>query len=310
MKKYLLLFFASSITISTLAQSRRLIDSGAMPQVFAPGILSTPYSEWSVSFSPDGNTAYSSLGDVFWTIITAKKVNGAWQRPEVVPFSGKFRDTDPFVTPDGKALFFISSRPYLPGAAPNVPQAAIHIWKVKKQTDGSWGTPAHLDSTINLTGVGNYAPSVSAKGTLYYCSPRKGLTGMQSFFAIREGDHYDKPQQLLIPGATEIQDPFIAPDESYLVYLDGNDLCVSFKQNGAWTKEEKLGPEVNNGNNLSSPHVSADGKILYYTSDRIAGFYKRDLNGPALTYDQLLNENNSLYNNRGNILMIPIHLNH
>jgi len=57
-----------------------------------------------------------------------------------------------------------------------------------------------------------------------------------------------------------------------------------------------------------SPYVAADGKTLYYTSDRIQGFYKRDLSQPALGYEQLVKENNSLFNNKGSILTIPIHL--
>ncbi|WPU92849.1 hypothetical protein SNE25_26345 [Mucilaginibacter sabulilitoris] len=288
-------------------KKRLLIDSGATSQVFAPGILSTPYSEWSVSFSPDGTTAYSSLGDIYWTIISAKQVNGVWQKPEVVPFSGRFRDTDPFVAPDGSMLFFISSRPFLPGADQDTPQRVTHLWYAER-TGNTWGNLHHLDSTINITGVDNYAPSVSQKGTLYYCSRRKGLEGMQSFYARWKSGRYEIPQQVMVPGAKEVQDPFIAPDESYLVYLDGNDICISFNRNGQWTPEEKFGPEVNNGNNNSSPHVSADNKTLYYTSDRVKGFYKRDLTKPALNYDQLVQENNSIYNNRGNILMIAIHL--
>lgn len=288
-------------------RNTRLVDSGTMPQVFAPGVLSTPYSEWSISFSPDGKTAYSSFGDIYWTIISSKQVKGTWQKPEVVPFSGRFRDTDPFVTPDGSQLFFISNRPYLPKADPNKPQTAIHIWYADRQGEG-WGTPHRVDSTVNLAGIGNFAPSVSAKGTLYYCSRRKGLTGMQSFYAKRMGDHYAAPQQLLIPGAKEVQDPFIAPDESYVVYMDGNDVCISFNRDGTWTPEEKFGPEVNNGSSNSSPHVSADNKTLYYTSDSIKDFYQRDLTKPALNYDELVKESSGLYNSRGNILMIPIHL--
>jgi Tol biopolymer transport system component len=285
----------------------RLIDSGAMPQVFAPDVLSTPYSEWSVSFSPDGNTAYSSMGDIYWTIVVAHRANGVWQQPKVASFSGRFRDTDPFVTPDGSKLFFISSRPFLPNAPANVPQKVTHVWYAGRK-GGDWDIPQHLDSAINLTNVANYAPSVSAKGTLYYCSRRKELNGMQSFYTEWQGDHYTQPKQVVIKGANEIQDPFIAPDESYLVYLDGNDICISFREKDGWSAAQKLGPEVNNGNGNSSPHVSADGKTLYYTSERIQGFYKRDLTKPALNYDELVKENNSLFNNKGNILMIPIHL--
>lgn len=284
-----------------------VIDTADRPQVFAPGIISTPYSEWATSFTPDGQTVYSSQGAIYWTIVFSKKQGGVWQKPNVAAFSGRFRDTDPFVTPDGKKIFFISSRP-TPDMPQDKPQRVMHVWYADYLTGDNWGTPHPLDSTINLNGIGNYAPSVSAKGTLFYCSRRKELTGMQSFYATRQGDHYAAPKQLIIKGAAEIQDPFIAPDESYIIFLNGNDLYISFKKNGEWTEAQSLGPQVNNGDGNSSPCVSPDGKMLYYSSNRVQGFYKRDLTKPALSYDQLVQENNGLFNSNGNILMIPIHL--
>jgi Tol biopolymer transport system component len=284
-----------------------VIDTADSPQVFAPGIISTPFTEWSTSFTPDGQTVYSSQGSIYWTIVYSKKQNGTWQKPNVAAFSGRFRDTDPFVTPDGKKIFFISSRP-ITEMPQDKPQRVVHVWYADHLTGDNWGTPHHLDSTINLTGVDNYAPSVSAKGTLFYCSRRKGLNGMQSFYTEWLGDHYAAPKQLIIKGAAEIQDPFIAPDESYIIFLNGNDICISFKKGGEWTEAQPLGPQVNNGDGNSSPCVSPDGKMLYYSSNRIQGFYKRDLKKPALNYDQLVQENNGLFNSNGNILMIPIHL--
>jgi hypothetical protein len=298
----------STITFSQTPQQANVVDTGAMPQVFAPGIISTPYTEWSTSFTPDGQTVYSSQGAIYWTIIYSKKQADQWQKPQVAAFSGKFRDTDPFVTPDGKRIFFISSRPFLSGAPPDKPQRVMHIWYADHVGTNGWGTPHHLDSLINLNGVDNYAPSVSLKGTVYYCSRRKGLNGMQSFYTEWQGDHYTAPKQVIIKGADEIQDPFIAPDERYLIFLNGNDIYISYHQNNEWLPAQKLPACVNNGDGNSSPYVSPDGKTLYYSSPRVAGFYKRDIKNHTLNYDELLKENGGLFNSQPNILMIPIHL--
>ena len=239
-----------------------IVDSNAKPEVFAPGIISTPFTEWSTSFTPDGKTVYSSLGAVYWTIVYAKLENNSWQKPRVVSFSGRFNDTDPFITPDGKRIFFISNRPFLSNASPDVAQKVVHIWYADYIDGVKWGTPHHLDSAINLNNVNNFAPSVSLDGTLYYCSRRDGLNGMQSFYTKWLGDHYDKPKQLLINGADEIQDPFIDPRERYVIFLNGNDLFISYRKGGEWTPAQNLGPVVNNGSSLSSPCVSKDGKML------------------------------------------------
>lgn len=312
MKNIYLTAAISSLTFLAIpafcqTNAANIIDSTAMPQLFAPGILSTPYSEWSTSFTPDGQTVYSAQGGAYWTIIFSQKVKGQWTKPRVAAFSGRYNDTDPFVAPDGNRLFFVSNRP-LPGMPPDIPLKQASLWYVNRLSPDSWGAPQHLDSAINLAGVANYAPSVSSKGTLFYCSRRKELKGMQSFYTRWQDDHYGMPQQLIIKGAAEIQDPFIAPDESYLVFLNGKDLFISFKNNGEWSEAQNLGPAVNNGDNNSSPHVSGDGKTLYYSSGRVKGLYKRDLSKPALNYDQLVRENSGPFNSDSNILMIPIHL--
>lgn len=284
-----------------------LIDSAATPTVFAPGVVSSPYTEWATSFTPDGHTIYFSRGAVYWTIVSAKNVAGHWNKPEVVDFSGKFNDTDPFVTPDGKKLFFISNRP-LPGAPQDKGLPYYHIWYVDRVAEDHWSEPHHLDSLVNVTGLSNYAPSISSKGTLYFCSrDREGHKGMQSFYVTPEHGYYGQPKLLSVDSLDQTQDPFIAPDEHYLILLSGNDLYWCMRKGDGWSAPHNMGPQVNNGDSNSSPYVSPDGKTLYYSSPRIIGFYKRD-RSHALNYDQLIRENESLFNSQPNILAIPVRL--
>jgi len=131
---------------------------------------------------------------------------------------------------------------------------------------------------------------------------------MQSYSAAWLGDHYGPATQVSVSGVNKIQDPFIAPDESYLVFLSGNDLYIAFRDGDAWSQAHKLGNNVNNGDHNASPYVSPDGKVLYYTSSRISGFYDRTKKKSSMTYDEFIKENRSLYNGSGNLFMIPIHL--
>ncbi len=298
---------AYSQPASTL-HSQSIIDSGMMPQVFAPGVISTPFSEWSTSFTPGAKTVYSSQGAVYWTVVYSNMNNGKWMKPQIAPFSGKWRDTDPFVSPDGKKLFFSSDRP-LEGTPQDKPQKAFHLWYVELTAGDEWGAPRHIDSVVNENGKGNYAPSVSQRGTLYFCSRnRDGDSGMNSYCAEWLGDHYARPILVRFSGLSESQDPFIAPDERYIVFLSGSDLYISYRNGKEWGVPENLGPEVNDGSGNSSPYISADEKTMYYSSARIKGFYKRDYTKPALNYDELAKEAGGLFNSDGNILMIPIHI--
>src|SRR5215208_2035433 len=84
------------------------------PVLFGEGVLSTGDFESHPAFAPDGKTLYfvkSDPGFTRWTIYVSRHADGRWSAAEVAPFSGKHRDADPFVTADGKRLYFISDRP-------------------------------------------------------------------------------------------------------------------------------------------------------------------------------------------------------
>ena len=300
----LIAVFAASAQSPGISSS--IVDSTGMPEVFAPGVVSSPYTEWATSFSPDGNTVYFSRGAVYWTLVSSERKGDRWSTPVVLPFSGRYRETDPFITPDGRRLFFMSYRPVDPSSTK--PMSVTHLWYADRQGE-SWGEPHHLEAPVNLDNSSCFAPSVSSRGTLFFCArDREGHEGMQSYTARFLNGHFEKPVLVHVPGVTEIQDPFIAPDESYLIFLSGTDLYISYFRQSAWSTAERLSAVVNNGDYNSSPAVSPDGKMLYYSSGRIKGFYKRDPQSRALNFDELTKENESIFNSQMNILRVPIHL--
>ncbi|MBB3058058.1 TolB family protein [Mucilaginibacter gotjawali] len=288
---------------------QNVIDTSAQPLVFAPGVVSTAFEEAAATFSPDGNTVYFYQGTIYNTVCYSKKIDGKWAKPEVAPFSGQYSDWDPFLSPDGKRLFFVSSRPQDDKSLIK-PKKKTHLWYADHLQGDTWSAPHLLDAPFNLDSVNNFAPSVSRSGTICFCSRgRDGHAGMGSYYAKRLGDHYDTPKLMALNGNEETQDPFIAPDERYIIFVSGdNELYISYRQGDGWATGQKLGPQVNNGDSIWDPTVSPDGKMLYYTSARVKGFYKRDPKGPALNYDGLEKEMGSIFNGRGNILMIPVNL--
>jgi Tol biopolymer transport system component len=209
----------------------------------------------------------------------AKQKNGGWQQPVIASFSdGRYSDMDPFVSPDGKKIVFISNRPAENNPADSV-KRSLHIWYATYMGNDVWSTAHELDSAVNPPGIGNFGPSMSTRGTLYYCTHRKDLQGMQSFCNEWQRDHYGPAKQVIVPGAREIQDPFIAPDESYLIYRNGRQLDISFRQGKDWSAPQNLGPQVNSMD-AGDPYVSPDGKTLFVSASN------------------------------GDIMMIPIHLDH
>jgi Tol biopolymer transport system component len=258
-------------------QQRSIIDTGARPVVFLQDGVSVPNDESSPTFMPGGNTVYLADNN---TIFFSKLVNGKWTKPKTASFSGQWNDWDPFISPDGKRLVFVSNRP-LEGMPQDKPQKNSQLWYAEHLSGDKWSKPRHLDAPVNLDGFNDYAPSISSSGTLCFCSRgRDGHKGMGAYYTKWLGDHYDKPKLLALNGDNDLFDPFIAPDESYIIFASNSNLYFSYHHGNEWTPGQKLGPQVNNGNTNGGPSVSPDGKMLYYSEDHAPGILMVPINIP------------------------------
>lgn len=283
MKTIFLLFFSLFVTgIGAFGQSHLFIAQGAKPTVFMQDSASTPNEESVPAFMPDGKTVYIANKGV---ICFARKIGEHWTKPMPISFAGKYRDWDPSLTPDGRNLLFVSNRPYV--ASDGSTKTGNHLWMAQlmgeeNQTGGRWlreggrwSEPKHLDSPVNQFGLVNYGPSISASGTICFCSrDRDGNKGMHAFLCRRSGDHYEKPQMLLLNGNDPTFDPCIAADERYILFSSDSALYISYRKGTGWSRGEKLGSEVNEASRsgmLWGPILSRDGKTLYYCGGTAEG---------------------------------------
>jgi hypothetical protein len=300
-------FFGCSIFVcaSFYSTSAQIAGRTGLPAIFAAGVVSTPFIDAAVSFTADGKTVYFCQGTKYLTICCSQLINGKWCRPVVLPFSGQWKDWDPFFSPDGKKLFFVSNRPL----SDTSKITNSHLWYSNYLGNNKWSQARLVIGDFNTDGNDNYAPTVSNNQSIYFCSmDRDGHKGMASFYAAWLGDHYGKPIYLPLNGSAETMDPFISPDEHFILFNSGNDLYITYRNKEQWSAAQKLGSEINNGDPNSNPYLSRDGKTLYYTSGRIKGFYVRKNNSAPLNYSQLQAEMNNIFNGRPNILMVPFHL--
>jgi hypothetical protein len=248
---------------------------GMTAVLFAQGIVSTDSIEHSApTFSPDGR-------DVLWTkiykgqpsfLVEMRMINGIWTQPALTTFASNGTDDFyPDFSVDGKKLFFSSRRPLPPGYPKN---EDMWIWEVEKKMN-KWGIPRPLDSTI-MKGF-EYAHSISKKGTIYFSSRRQGSFDI---FSANWVDHKFQRPKLLENGinTSGYEDgPFIAPDESYLIFesqrpegIEGSiDLFICFKQkDGRWSHPKNMGPKINTKYSERFARVSPDGKYLFFGSNR------------------------------------------
>ncbi|MDB5115704.1 MAG: hypothetical protein JWQ79_1196 [Mucilaginibacter sp.] len=255
-----------------ISLAQNFVKSGALAEIFAPGIISTEAGEFAPTFTGDGKTVYFTGGPTF--IYCSKLVNEKWTIPVLANFSGKWKDMDPFLSPDGQRLFFSSYRP----VSGKVQLKFAHIWYVERLSNGQWSAAHHLDEPVNLDGVNNYAPAVSSSGTLYFYSPNRDINHKSSYSSKWLGDHYGAPQLVPIISEGGIHDPYISPDERFLIFISGGSIYISFKTNNSWSVRQSFGPEVNKGDKNSSPCLSPDRRTLYYSSDKANGILKIPIN--------------------------------
>ena len=157
----------------------RSINHCSRPTVFAPGIVSTGDYDSHPAFMPDGKTLYflrSTPTFSFWTIFVSRFERGRWQEPEVAPFSGQYSDADPFITSDGKHLYFISTRPVAGKKTQD-----LDIYVMERTPKGGWGEPRNMGPPINSEGAEWY-PTLTSDGTIYFGSDRPGGKGRTDIY--------------------------------------------------------------------------------------------------------------------------------
>jgi hypothetical protein len=270
MRTILLVILSALFAKRGVTQAHLTIAEGAKSTVFLQDSASTPNGESTPTFMPDGKTVYIANNGV---ICLSKKAGNRWTKPIPISFTGKYKDWDPTLTPDGKRLLFVSNRSYV--ASDGSTKTGNHLWMSQLMPEGRWSEPKHLDSPVNEFGLVNYGPSISASGTICFCSrDRDGDKGMHAYICRRAGDHYEKPQLLILNGNEPTFDPYIAPDERYIVFSSDNALYISYRTDQGWSPGEKLGPQVNEASKagmLWGPSISRDGKMLYYNGGTIDG---------------------------------------
>jgi hypothetical protein len=272
-----------------------------VPELFAPGIVSTGMFTRDMAISPDGKEIFFcvALGNyAFATILHCSETGGHWSLPEIVPFSGGpgIIDFEPAFSHDGSRLFFLSTRPDAGEEAGDQ-----DIWYVERRGTG-WSDPVNLGEPVNTDG-GEYFPSLTRDGTLYFTRNVKG-SSLNMIFRSRFVDGAFREPKLLPPQVncgTNRFNAFVAPDESYIIVpaagmkdaYDGVDYYIVFRNSDdRWSEPLNMGPLVNQGNEGGwSPFVSPDGKIFFFMAT-----FRNPVDPDDWNYRTL----KELYNNPGN----------
>mgnify|MGYP001179608342 CR=1 FL=1 len=233
-----------------------------------------------LAISSEGDEIYFSVQsyvDEVSFIATSKKINDVWSNPEMVSFSGKYFEIEPFLSSDGLKLFFASNRPLTNN---DDKTKDFDIWYVQRENkNAEWSSPINLGEPINSP-ANEFYPSIANYNNFYFTCDERSTKGKDDiFFSQWKNGKYLEPISLSDSINTEGYEfnAFIAPDESYILFTayqreDGfgsGDLYISYKvSDSIWTKAKNLGPEINSNKMDYCPFVDSKTNTLYFTSKR------------------------------------------
>ena len=226
------------------------IPPGLIPETFAPSIVSTKGWEYSGAFTPDMKEFYfirENAENKKQEFVVIKNKSNRWHETVISPRVGQ-----PFISVDGKIMYLGKRYKERNGTD----------WSERK----SLGTPFEDIRIMRLT--------ASAKGT--YVFDEVGSDDGDT--VLRYSRLVDGKREEPTPFSKEINTgkynahPFIAPDESYLIW-DGQrdsvvrnaDLYISFRQqDGSWGEAVKMGDKINTEASEFAAAVTPDGKYLFF----------------------------------------------
>ena len=222
------------------------------------------------------------------------------QGQEVYPLNWGGDDYAPHVFPDGKTLIFQSKR--------NAPRAHSNFWVSRLNSKGSWSKrefPLFLaankkTSVLNTDGFeggltiyyqDNQPQEIYFTSVANEKTGRSGSVGLNIYYTRKEikGKTWTISEQVTVLSSDFNEgSPAISSDGKTLIFSSdrpgsyGNaDLWIAYRKSASdglsWSTPINLGKNINTTANEISPTISADGKVLFFSSDRSDGFGGYDL---------------------------------
>jgi hypothetical protein len=272
MKKLILVFSLCVACLTCYAQVSPTIQLSDSPKVFGKGIISNGDFVFKPSFTPDGKTVFFSKATTnfgYIAIFFSTRKGDEWSEPRAVNFTGVYRDADPFISADGKYLYFTSDRPV---NGKSFKDFDFHCFYVELNGSFVISKPVLLD----LPETGNMKPAyfsfANNRNVYFFSIDGAGHGGI--FMSEFKNGKYQPPVGLPFNDVKFFDfDPMVARDESFIIFTSkgrkgfgGDDLWISFKKSGTWTEPVNMGSKINGKGNEAAPSLSRDKKTLYFSS--------------------------------------------
>lgn len=221
---------------------------GLVPELFAPDIIQTEFREGGAAYSPDLKEFYfRRRGGEYENnaLVFIEYIHGSWEESIVAS-----RSREPFISPDGEIMHLGNN--------------------YRERTSSGWSEEKVLGYPFDDVPIMRLTAS---SDKTYYFDELTNTGGNISYSRLINGA-YEKPRTLTedIDMGIWKAHPFIAPDESYLIWDDqresgfgSSDLYISYRLNdGSWSAAINLGNEINTEYEDAYGSVTSDGKYFFF----------------------------------------------
>jgi len=246
---------------------------GMKAERFAPEPLQSTNSWWwhgSPILSPDGNelyfSKYSTSGSNHIKINHMKMENLIWTAPQPKTFFASPEDNSnsPRFSWDGRKLFFWSGK------------IGGKIYFMNRLNNG-WSEPKQLNIILPSSKKIEMQFSLTINEDVYF-DVRDSNNNIDIYRALNESGSYSSPEKMGSSINTSHLEfsPYIAPDESYLIFSSNRpggygwtDLYICFKNpDGTWSEAKNMGNSINSEYDDAWPYVTKDGNIFFFVSKK------------------------------------------
>jgi len=238
------------------------------PLLFKPEIIPEGQLAHAGVFTPDMEEYYCSLSDATFdqfTVVSIRRSGEGWTAPEEAFFNSPRKEHGVHFTIDGQWVYFSSTRPVGNPEA----QEFWRIWRSHKTPDG-WSEPEPVEIP-GMEGRTYSHPSVTRSGRIYFHSYNPDFSDMALFVTEPTEGGFRRAEKVALPGAENVNTltPYVAPDESYLLYTRRYDgyytTYITHRFQDGWQVPKSLGEAVNT-DNLGNPFVTPDGRYLFFAA--------------------------------------------
>ena len=239
-----------------------------MAEPFAPGTISKETWELEGVFSPNMKEFYFTLdrgqhpdskNNKFRpTVIGFRQTNHVWKKFTEFPRNGEIGFSH-----DGKRMYMANG--------------------YKDRIGVGWSERKSLGSMFDRKDWGIMRLSASAKGSYVFDDYKSKVIRISTF---KEGERQaPKEMSKVINTGTATAHPFIAPDESYIIWdskreggFGASDLYISFRQkDGRWGQAINMGHMVNSDKGDTFATVTPDGKYILFNRGIDREIYNTDI---------------------------------